>query len=341
MAIESLEETLAVMRQLDLLTIATRTAQQEEYRYVQAKVGALEPIDVTNSHVGYSCVGHVGQKPRRYADHTHLAVVSYNFFVNTIERRFEWQMLMEDMAAKADVCFGILAERVKSRDGHSDVSLRICFVTSLVPPNDNANSRREVIEPLTEHLTALYQTLDARARAAGLVGDWGRVHLSLWNHKDVALRLESDEDVKNVLAGYERLVFEISPSGALGLSSALLGGIHAVGETPHENNSFLGVASFLRPLQSGTVSAASLAELEALINSTRVREADFQKYFERFPSLLLDGTEYRVLSQVVLRREDGSTLRPDFFLAPLSKSGHRPVILDLKLPQERVVPPVA
>ena len=73
-----------------------------------------------------------------------------------------------------------------------------------------------------------------------------------------------------------------------------------------------------------------IEELEALLNTRSASEADFQKFFERHPKMLL-GTDYsKAVSQPVLVREDESNLIPDFIMVPHSFA--RPTILDLKLP---------
>jgi ribosomal protein L21 len=73
-----------------------------------------------------------------------------------------------------------------------------------------------------------------------------------------------------------------------------------------------------------------IEELEALLNTKSASEADFQRFFERHPRMLL-GTDYsKAVSQPVLVREDESDLIPDFIMVPHSFA--RPTILDLKLP---------
>jgi glycine cleavage system H protein len=78
-------------------------------------------------------------------------------------------------------------------------------------------------------------------------------------------------------------------------------------------------------------------EFEELINDPRVTERALQEFFERNPDFLL-GAEYEELhSQVVLRRADEGTLRPDFILRPLAGVSREAQIVDLKLPRDRVV----
>lgn len=81
-------------------------------------------------------------------------------------------------------------------------------------------------------------------------------------------------------------------------------------------------------------------EFEELINDPGASEMAIQKFFEDHPEFLL-GTKYeRLHSQVVLQRADEGHLRPDFVLQPLAGVSHEAKIVDLKLPQQRIVKPV-
>lgn len=78
-------------------------------------------------------------------------------------------------------------------------------------------------------------------------------------------------------------------------------------------------------------------EFESLINDPRVTERALQAFFERNPEFLT-GVEYEALhSQVVLRRADEGDLRPDFILRPIAGVSRDANIVDLKLPQDRIV----
>lgn len=76
-----------------------------------------------------------------------------------------------------------------------------------------------------------------------------------------------------------------------------------------------------------------IAELEELINTKGVKEADLQKFFEKHPQLL-QGIEYDKLEpHPVLVRQGAGPLIPDFMLEP---AGGFADILDLKLPDVRL-----
>lgn len=67
-----------------------------------------------------------------------------------------------------------------------------------------------------------------------------------------------------------------------------------------------------------------LATFEALINDPNVKESAFQHYFEHHEHFLAGYDYVRVVPQVVLHRDDGSSLKPDFMLQPCrSVSGSR------------------
>jgi hypothetical protein len=75
---------------------------------------------------------------------------------------------------------------------------------------------------------------------------------------------------------------------------------------------------------------------EKLLNDERTTERDFQEFFECNPNILL-GSEYEALyPQVILEREEGINLIPDFFLQPAVIHPWAE-ILELKLPTEKMV----
>jgi glycine cleavage system H protein len=81
-------------------------------------------------------------------------------------------------------------------------------------------------------------------------------------------------------------------------------------------------------------------EFEELINDPRVTEFALQRFLELHPTFLL-GNEYAELhSQVVLKRKGQGHLRPDFLLRPLAGVSQEAQIVDLKLPQQKIVRPV-
>lgn len=82
-------------------------------------------------------------------------------------------------------------------------------------------------------------------------------------------------------------------------------------------------------------STEATGELEELINSG-APERDFQRFFEEWPQFLLAlGPYASAHAQLVMRREDGTSLIPDFFLERLDSNFCD--ILDLKLPSVELV----
>lgn len=78
-----------------------------------------------------------------------------------------------------------------------------------------------------------------------------------------------------------------------------------------------------------------VSELESLLNARQASEADFQRFFERHPTLLT-GLEYRTAHpQLVLFDDDAPRYVPDFLLEPLS--GDFCDIVELKLPYKTLV----
>jgi hypothetical protein len=83
------------------------------------------------------------------------------------------------------------------------------------------------------------------------------------------------------------------------------------------------------------VFSAEISEFELLINKPGVREREIQAFLESHKEFLR-GLNYRdVYPQVVLERENGRKLIPDFILEPAE--GEFCDLLDLKLPSVRLV----
>lgn len=84
----------------------------------------------------------------------------------------------------------------------------------------------------------------------------------------------------------------------------------------------------------GSLSSEVLTQLEWLI-AHELPEADFQRFLEENPSVLLAlGPYSRALPHVVLHEDDGKKLIPDFFLEVADRRGAD--LLDLKLPDARI-----
>ena len=78
-----------------------------------------------------------------------------------------------------------------------------------------------------------------------------------------------------------------------------------------------------------------LGEFESLLNSGRVRENDFQRFFETHPWLLMGLDFANAHPQPILHVDDGARLIPDFFLENLSSGWD--AILDIKRPFDDMV----
>ncbi len=72
-----------------------------------------------------------------------------------------------------------------------------------------------------------------------------------------------------------------------------------------------------------------------LINSKSTREHDLQKFLEAHPAFLKGLNYSNIYPQVVLQRDDGTSLRPDFILEPYDDAWCD--ILDIKLPGQSVI----
>ena len=75
-------------------------------------------------------------------------------------------------------------------------------------------------------------------------------------------------------------------------------------------------------------------ELEELVNSPTAKEADFQRFFEQRPEFILNDDYKKAHGHIVLSREDGSSLIPDFVLEP--SGGSLCDLLELKLPNAEI-----
>ena len=107
-----------------------------------------------------------------------------------------------------------------------------------------------------------------------------------------------------------------------------------VDEQPLADGSlWLARGSVLKPVDAELDS--KIREFEELINS-QAKERDIQRHLESNPEFLCWlGPYSSVYPQLILRREDGSSLRPDFFLERLD--GDFCDICDIKLPTQELV----
>jgi hypothetical protein len=87
--------------------------------------------------------------------------------------------------------------------------------------------------------------------------------------------------------------------------------------------------------QYAGVTSSELMELEDLINDSRVREDDIQRFFEKHPQFFRRWDHRDIFPHVFLTREDTGPLIPDFLL--VDPEAQRATIVDLKLPQAKLV----
>ncbi len=98
-------------------------------------------------------------------------------------------------------------------------------------------------------------------------------------------------------------------------------------------------ASFIRPTISAPIIYQSqrtkLLEFTELLKKEKIKENEIQKFLEQNP-FIFESLNYKAIrAQVVLERDDGTSLRPDFFLQPFGEDWWD--ILDLKLPNKSVI----
>jgi len=109
---------------------------------------------------------------------------------------------------------------------------------------------------------------------------------------------------------------------------------HAVHSIEAKNEIVLGRPGVIAA-KTATVLAPQIGELEFLLKDKRVREAEIQNHLEQNPALL-ESLGYRhVYPQIVLQRDDGTSLRPDFIVQPTSDEWCD--VIDIKLPKMRTV----
>lgn len=89
--------------------------------------------------------------------------------------------------------------------------------------------------------------------------------------------------------------------------------------------------------KTGSLLKPEITEFEKRLNTSSLRESQVQSFLEQHPNILkMLGYGYnRIYPQVILQREDGTALRPDFILEPVGSSWCD--ILDIKLPDKSIV----
>ena len=101
-----------------------------------------------------------------------------------------------------------------------------------------------------------------------------------------------------------------------------------------ESNSQLALLTHFKDQYAG-VKPSEILELEDLINHPKVKENDFQAFFEKYPHFFRMWDYRDIYPHVYLTREDMGPLIPDFILVdPLLQKA---MVLDLKLPKAKLV----
>jgi Domain of unknown function (DUF4263) len=109
---------------------------------------------------------------------------------------------------------------------------------------------------------------------------------------------------------------------------------HAVHSIETKNELVLGRPGVVAE-KTASLLAPQISEFESLLANKRVREFEIQTYLERSPTLLQALGYAQVYPQVVLQRDDGTFLRPDFIVQPTSDEWCD--IVDIKLPTMQTV----
>jgi hypothetical protein len=89
--------------------------------------------------------------------------------------------------------------------------------------------------------------------------------------------------------------------------------------------------------KTGSLLRPEIKGFEEKLNQRSLKESQVQTFLEQHPNILkMLGYGYnRIYPQVILQREDGTSLRPDFILEPIGSNWCD--ILDIKLPDKSVV----
>jgi cold shock CspA family protein len=138
----------------------------------------------------------------------------------------------------------------------------------------------------------------------------------------------------------EELRTEEKPSEEF-VAFALVGdGIRMVSLTPDGTYRILDETNNLHRILYVTSSETmalqiAVEELESLINDPKARELDFQEFFERYPDFILNDEYKRAHPHVVLAKDEGASLIPDFVLEPIDQSALCD-LLELKVPSAQV-----
>lgn len=79
----------------------------------------------------------------------------------------------------------------------------------------------------------------------------------------------------------------------------------------------------------------ALSEFQILLSKPKIKEIEIQKFLEKYPFFLENLGYKSIRPQIILEKENGQSLKPDFMLEPLG--GEWWDILDIKLPNKKIV----
>lgn len=99
--------------------------------------------------------------------------------------------------------------------------------------------------------------------------------------------------------------------------------------TQNEHNVIYIISSKTLALQT------AIEELEILVNNKEAKENDFQDFFYRHQDFILNDEYRKAHPKIVLTRDSGGSLIPDFVLEPLENSALAD-LLELKLPTAQI-----
>lgn len=85
----------------------------------------------------------------------------------------------------------------------------------------------------------------------------------------------------------------------------------------------------------GTIFQYELNQFSNLLSKKNIKESEIQKFLEKYPNFLRALGYKNIYPQVILERDDGTSLRPDFLLEPIGDSWWD--ILDIKLPRKDLI----
>ena len=326
-------DLLEILPQEEYLTLVAKGLWHEVHQELDT-FGSMTMMSVPKwypqRNVGYSQLTYIGEAHGKLV--MHLFVTGRNFLVKSHENKAEWLAVADDLLESS--AWGVRrAKRQIAAKRHDDFEhyFRFYYASNLdlefVPSKRSKAGRRlhRTRDKLDSHVKELQVTL---------APDEYRTSTRMVTNDYICEYLEED-DFNEVYETNQRFIFELRKKDVT-ISPALLGGIHGLAETKQESPMQLAKASFLTQ-DKDAVTEQAISELETLLASKVTKEADLQKFFERFPALLCGGRDYCIYPQIVFSRDDGTTLRPDFFLEPIRGMMASATVLDIKLPTERLI----